>query len=900
MAFDANQYRKTVLIPLEKDKDRKAVLQQAIRDLQGSDGVAALARLDMAGLFAVEPSMTGPELERHLSSVEAAFNSPLAKNRGSAQLLKKLLELLRRSGEVSVADPAFWARMSEVRAREERTQLDGFARAVAQEHPLKVVLRDRVAELAAGTGLGEVAESDLAGALTAHGVQIAPDFEVPRVRVPSAVRTATDFPEFRTVVDVVTRPERPDGIRVVDGLSYGEPERRLGPQDVACAKELLQQQEARVEEGARQAAQNALASLTDCASAADLHALVLTSVAETAEALLRRGLPRVTVYEELCKRGVHEGDSARLVTKLAASTKVLGPDDVAERLADGALGGARRLLDSLPDPEAEERAARVRLAEQVAAAEEKKSQSVARYDAAAEAGDHAAAAAALREALNVDTRDEELWERLHRLPPRPPSGLSLRVDGSAVVAAWNADGEGPVRYAVVRSIDRAPANARDGRLLADGYEDTLLRDEEPPVGTRVHYSVFATRDGAAHSAPATDSCVVLPPPSGLEASVGAAQVSLSWTAPPEAIGAVVTQRAPDGSRKKHRPMTPGQTTLTGLTTGAKYRFSVAAVHLSADGQQQESAAVSTDATPRGAIRAVEDLRIEQVTDGHRASWSTVVGYPVELWALPTTAQIEPGTHLSRDHLARLHGRRLTLRSGHGTAAHTVCEFDTLPEVDLLVPVTVDGDGGLVGMPRITGSAPQVRMPTVERLGDELRLSWQWPRGDHVVEVGWYAHGHRTTRRISRTAYNDGGGVRLPEAGTVSEITLATVVRAGNREWVSAPVALPVSGRAPSVAYSLKVERSWLGGRGSAAVTVESPEFRGKVRVLTVLKEARFMPGDASDGTVVDRRELDLTDERSHTFELRLGKVATPFWVRLFAEPGSGVRLEDPPTSRMRG
>lgn len=900
MAFDANQYRKTVLIPLEKDKDRKAVLQQAIRDLQGSDGVAALARLDMAELFAVEPSMAGSDLERHLSSVEAAFNSPSSKNRGSAQLLKKLLELLRQSDDVSVADPAFWTRVSEARTRAIRTQLEGFARAVAQEHPLKVVLPDQVVELAAGTGLGGVAESDLVRALSAHGVQVTPDFELPRGRVPQAVRSATEFPEFRTLVDVVTRPERPDGIRVVDGLSFGDPARHLGPEDVARAKELLQQQEARVEEGARQAAQNALAALTDYASAAELHVLTLASLAETAETLLRRGLPRITVHEELCKRGVHRDDAARLVSKLYVSTKVLSPNDVTERLADGALSEARRLFDSLPEPDGQGRAERARLGERVAAAEEKKSRSVARYDAALQAGDHAAAAVALREALAVDIRDDELRTQLQRLPPLPPVNLSLRVDGGTAVAAWNGYGEEEVRYAVVRTTGGIPANPQDGRLLVEGYADTLFRDEQPPVGTRVRYSVFATRAGAVCSAPATDTCVILPPPFDLGVSAGASQVLLSWVTPPEAVGVVVTQTAPDGSRKTYRPTTPGQMTVTGLTTGTKYRLSVTAVYLTERGQRRESVAASTDATPRDAIRAVEDLWVEAVRGGHRASWPTVVGYPVELWALPVTAQIDPGTRLSQADLAGMRGRRLDLRPGNGAVGRTAREFDTLPEVGLLVPVTVDGDGGLVGAPRITGSAPDVRSPTVEKLGEELRLSWQWPQGDHMIEVGWHAHGHRTTRRISRTAYNDGGGVRIPKAHTVSDITLATVVRAGNREWVSAPVAVPVSGPAPAVTYSLEVKRFWLGGKATVTVTVGSPEFRGKVRVITVLKEAKFMPGDASDGTVVDRREVDFADEHSHTFELRLGKVARPFWVRLFAEPGSGVGFEDPPTSRMRG
>lgn len=899
MALDAKQYRKSVLVPLEKDKDRMAVLQQAIRDLQGTDGATALARLDMAELFAVEPSMAGAELEKHLGSVEAAFNSPIVKNKRSAQLLKKLLELMRQA-DVAVTDPAFWSGMAKARTSAMRTRLDGFARAVAQEHPLKVVLSDQVTELASSTGLTGVARSDLVDALSAHGVRITDDFEVPRVRVPLAVRVVTDFPEFRTLVDVVTRPEQHEGIRVVDELSRGEPARVLGPHDVARAKELLQRQEARVEEGARQAAQNGLAALAECASPAELHALALCSLAEAVEGLLRRGLPRVTVHEKLCEWGVDHTDAARLVTKLSASTKVLSPNDVADRLAVGALGEARRLLDSLPGPEREESVERERLAKRVEVAERKKNQSVARYETAVRSGDYAAAAAALREALAVDTRDEELRRQLQGLPPPPPANLSLRADGQALVVSWSADGEGTARYAVVRAADGVPANPQDGELLANGFTGTLFRDERPPVGTRVRYSVFATRDGALYSPPATDTCEVLPAPFDLGASSGSSRVSLSWGVPPEALGAVVTQTAPDGSQRTHRPTTPGRMTVTGLTLGTRYRFSVAAVYLTEGGQRRESATVSTYATPRGSIQAVEDLRIESTPEAHRASWPTVTGYSVELWALPVSARVESGTRLTQAGLSGMRGRRLTLRPGGESGGRTTCEFDSLPEVNLLVPVTVDGDGGLVGTAQITGSAPQVRTPTVERLGDELRLSWEWPEGDHLIEVGWKAGGQQTTRRVSRIVYNDGGGVRIPDADSVSDITLATVVRTGDREWASASLAVALSGPTPKVRYSLEVRRSWMGGKGTVRVTAQSPEYRGRIPVLTVLKEAKFMPGGASDGTVMDRRELDFTDQSSLSFELKLGKVATPFWVRLFVEPGSGARLQDPPTSQMRG
>lgn len=898
MAFDSAKYKNTVLVPLSKDKARLDVLRQVIRDLQGVGGVSATARLNTSELFAVDSSMTEQELAGHLKSLASTYNGQLGLP--SAQLLKKLLELFSKKGE-KVTDSSFWAGLEAARGQALKGQLDEFAQAVAQEHPLNVVTPEQIAEQAAGAGLAGLSESDLAAALSKHGVEVWPDFEIPKVTFLPPVRKVTEFPEFRTIVDVILRPEQPTDMAVIDELSFGSPPRRLEPADVATAKQRLQQQEAQVEELARHSAQNALSALIDFKTAKDLHALTLALIAETTENLIRRGMPRVTVRNELVKRGIRQVDAARLVAKLSASTQVLGLNDVAERLADGALGEARRLLDALPPFAGEDPAERARVKASVEAADTKKNGFLAQYESALRGRDYAAAARALRGALAVDREDEDLAQRLARLPPLPPASLSLRIDGRALDVTWSADDEESVRYSVVRTTGAVPVNHKDGEVLAGNLDEASYRDQRPPIGTPVRYSVFATRDRISYSDPTTATSIVLPAPAELSAAPGNTDVSLAWATPPEAAGVVVTETAPDGSRREHRPTTPGQLSVTGLVTGTKYRFSAKANYLLVGGERRDSAAVEIDATPRGAIRAVGDLRIEaSVGAGPRAAWATVVGYTVELWALPITAQVTAGTRMSLAQLATERGQRLTLRPVGESSGITAREFDLLPDVSLLVPLTVDGDGGLVGTPRVAGSAPSAQRPTAERFGNELRVSWEWPRGDYMIEVGWTANGNRSARRVSRTAYNDDGGLRLTDADAVGDVTLATVVRAGTQEWVSPTVSVPVGAVAPGIRYSLAVRRSRFGGKGSATVTVESPQFRGKVQTFTVLKEAKFMPGGPSDGKVVDRRSLDFSSGSAITFDLDLGKVASPFWVRLFPEASSAVRVEDPPTSQMRG
>ena len=894
--FDAAKYKNSVLVPLAKDKGRLEVLQQVIRDVQGDAGVEAAARLDLAELFSVSASMSAQDLVAHLKSLEMTHNKQ--KSLPSSQLLKKLLELLKKAGE-DVSDPAFWKKMSVARSQALKGQVDEFARAFAEEHPLKVVTPELVADSLVGVGLGALQMSDLESALSKHGVEIKPDFDLPKVSLPAAVRKAIEHPEFRTIIDVVSRPEKPKDVKVIDELTFGSPAKSITPGDVSNAKVLLQQQEAQVEEGARQAAQNALGALTDFKSGADLHALVLASLVEITENLLRRGSPRVTVRDELTKRGVHQVDASRLVAKLSASTQVLGVNDVAERLADGALGEARRILDNLPSGAKEDEAEMARVAGLVEAAELKKQGWLEKYESARRDRDYVAAATALRGALAVDTEDEELRSALERLPPLPPGNLSLRISGRAVDITWSPDAHESVQYSLLRTTAEVPVHQNDGRVLVSEFGGTTFRDESPPIGVEVRYSVFATRDGIAFSDSATAQSVVLPAPLDLNASAGTFDVSLSWSTPAEAAGALVTQTDPDGSRRDHRPTTPGQLSVAGLTTGTKYRFAVKALYILSDGKRMESAPVEVDATPRGIIRTVDDLRVESSPGGHRALWTTVVGYTVELWALPITAQPTAGTRMGSADLTKLGGRRLTLRPGSASGL-TAREFDALTDVSLIVPLTLDGDGGLIGSPQVAGSAPSARKPTAERFGDELRVSWEWPKGDYVVEVGWFQGGTEQTRRVTRSAYNEDGGVRLPGAEGIRDVTVATVARAGAQEWVSSPLKVPVSGLRPAISYTLDVKRSRLGGRGTVSVSASAAQFRGKVETMLVLKEAKFMPSDRTDGAAVDRRTLDFSGGEVAPFIVELGKVSTPFWIRLFAATDSAVRVTDPPTSQMRG
>ena len=309
MAFDAAQYKNSVLVPLAKDKARLEVLQQVIRDLQGAGGITAAARLNAAELFAVGPGMSAPELGAHLKSLEMTYNKQ--KNLPSAQLLKKLLDLFGRN---RVADPAFWMRLAAEHGRQFAQRLDALARAVSYEHPLKVITPEQVSGWASVCG---ASANDLAAGLSHNDVQVWPDLELPETRIPAAVRRLTEFSEFRTLVDLVTWPNPATDVEVLDDVHLVENGRAVHPNEFQTARASLRQ-DPRLGHGVAFAAQAALEAMAELRSSDETRRFVLASVVEMARRALGAGLPRLLVVDDLSSRGVHSRDAARIVAKLSS------------------------------------------------------------------------------------------------------------------------------------------------------------------------------------------------------------------------------------------------------------------------------------------------------------------------------------------------------------------------------------------------------------------------------------------------------------------------------------------------------------------------------------------------------------------------------------------------------
>jgi len=893
MSLNELAYRQA-LIKLDKDKARRNTLTRAIHALQRKADLTPLGDIDCAEVLAVAPGMSDAELMAHFASLTSFLNKQRAIP--AAGVVRQLLEVLKKTNGVDLTSADFWRSQEDARRASLKGEAKAFCDAIAAELPLKVLTPEELTERAAGAGLSSLPTGELATLLNAAGVTVAADFDLPTLKLLRGFTTIGDFAEFRTVADVMLLgvPGEITAIRVIDRLAFGPAADVVTLATLDRAKTAAEQAR---DSDAMQAAQKVITLLrAEYATPAALRDVALTEVAGIARDLIKRRMPLLRVRDELVTRGIDVTDAARVVTKLSTSAPQTGLGDVATRLAAGSLAEARRLLASLT-PIEEEREECARLEAQISSAEQQKVQALARYESAVTARDYGAAAAALREAISIDSDDEDLPRRLGALPPSAPGPIQARAAGAGAAISWPREAGDGVRYTVVRAEGCIPASPTDGDCVAHDVTSTEVTDSQPLIGREVTYAVFATRDGAIWSLPGVVECLLLPPPTEVAATAGTTNVNLAWRTPAAASGVVVQMTAADGSSREFAPAASGELTVRDLVTGSKYRFTLRAAYVVA-GARQLSAAAEIDATPRGQIEAVRDLSVgadPQV--GHLARWSVVVGYPVELWALPINAEVRAGTWIPLTELGE-RGTRISGTGGSTSGPTSTLSFGPLADVSNIVAVTVDGDRGLIGASQVTGAAPPVSNVVAEALGDSIRLSWTWPRGDYGAHVEWAEDGHRRTKRVSRATYNVDGGVHLGPARELTDVAVALVVRANGVEYVAPPVSVPLQRADPRVRYSLRTRKPMF-GPAIVEATFASSDFSGAADVLVVLKEGSFMPASAADGRIVERLGVDLRGADPSIHVVSLGKVKSPFWVRVF--PASAeIRLQDPPTNQMRG
>jgi fibronectin type 3 domain-containing protein len=179
-------------------------------------------------------------------------------------------------------------------------------------------------------------------------------------------------------------------------------------------------------------------------------------------------------------------------------------------------------------------------------------------------------------------------------PPGAPAGLQAIAGNTQVSLNWTAS-TGAMSYHVKRSTTNGGPYTQVSAPTAANFTDTGLTN-----GT-IYYYVVSALNSAGESAnssqaSATPAVPATPPPAptGLQATAGNAQVSLTWTASAGATSYHVKRSTTSGGPYTQVAVpTTTSDTDTGLTNGTTYYYVVSA--LNAAGESANSALVS--ATP---------------------------------------------------------------------------------------------------------------------------------------------------------------------------------------------------------------------------------------------------------------------------------------------------------------
>ena len=192
------------------------------------------------------------------------------------------------------------------------------------------------------------------------------------------------------------------------------------------------------------------------------------------------------------------------------------------------------------------------------------------------------------------------------LNPGPPTGLAATAGNGQVTLSWNAPasngGTAITGYDVYMGTSPGGESASpvNGSVVAStSYTVSGLKN-----GTTYYFTADAVNGSSLHSAAsaetsATPVAPVTAPgaPSGLAATAGDAQVSLSWNAPASDGGAAITgYRVYQGTGQTAVASVTGTSaTVTGLTNGTRYSFKVTAVNKAGEGPASGAASATPTA-----------------------------------------------------------------------------------------------------------------------------------------------------------------------------------------------------------------------------------------------------------------------------------------------------------------
>ena len=179
-------------------------------------------------------------------------------------------------------------------------------------------------------------------------------------------------------------------------------------------------------------------------------------------------------------------------------------------------------------------------------------------------------------------------------PPGPPVGVSATRGNREVLLSWQppaSDGGAPVTgYNVYQGT--SPGGEGATSVATTTGTAVFVTNDAAPVrnGTKYYFTVKAVNTVGLGAASAEVSATPEPvpgSPNSLTATAGGGSVKLTWAAPPGAVTGYDlyqgTGPGAEGATSAHLPASPASDTVSGLTPGTTYYFTVAGVNASGEG-----------------------------------------------------------------------------------------------------------------------------------------------------------------------------------------------------------------------------------------------------------------------------------------------------------------------------
>jgi hypothetical protein len=505
----------------------------------------------------------------------------------------------------------------------------------------------------------------------------------------------------------------------------------------------------------------------------------------------------------------------------------------------------------------------------------------------------AAAELYVQAALLCQDRDAE--SALRRCRPAAPARALARVDGECVHIEWEPSTArvGDITYRVTREV---PGTATgDSSIITASTPRLVATDRAAPAGVPVSYSVSTLRNDEPSVRPATTApVVVLRAVQDLELLPGDRIVELHWRLPTGASGARVLRSDGDAARRG-----AGATTSrhdgngfrdTTVRPGVTYTYQVEAEYRLPGGGVGYATGVTGTVRPVEPPQPVRDLALRISEDTVVLSWTPPPRGEVQLRLLDAAPDGRPGALLARSAAQCLGAPLRGLGPGEPGLLRAASPADGRRH--WLLPLTIVENVAVVGdaleydsrLPMITGLR-------AERLGSQVRLTWQWPL--RAVEV-----------RVSAKKGDPPTGPEDP-AATSWRVTHAKYEQVGCHTpvlgadcWFGVCVTVftegvPVFGPMATVRMSAPLEARYeitrvgrVRYRNHRRLSVTSES--GQLPAVQVVARVKLPPLEPGDGAEVAR--FPAPGAASLTGEFVLPTKDRPLYLRVFPLDGAAGRV----------